>query len=386
MRNPRRDPSSDSSEPVQLTDARASLAALLEQVTSHQRDITISHYRTPIAKLIPISHLASDLPVLRIMPVRRLRDAFKAAIWDVNTQRQAIKITQYSTPVAALIPLSLEPTSKEPPMLRIATWNESGGSGKTTIAVEAAFLLSQRMNPATGQPYRVLLVDTDPQASLSRRLGLSDDPSSPAHRLSSTVGSFLNDPAEDPPVPLTPAQFPGLHVIPANSKLSKVDATILMNDEDIGNLRLLLDHFEGRYDIVVIDTPPSRGGLARAALSAADHVLIPVNSSMKAIENFNQVLEVVQQCRRFSPNLKVSAFVVTSFSKNLNHDRDVLEILTTHYNAIAPSTTPITYRKSVFNDAMIGRTVVPLWKPKDPAVRELNLMVDEVLSFVGVRP
>lgn len=371
--------------PFPLSDIRAQLPDLLDYIKATQHSVTISNYGTPVARLVPLSALPPEQPT-RSIAVRKLRDDLTATLWQLHTHREPYQITHYRDPIAALLPVDPSDHQETPmttPALRIAIWNESGGSGKTTIAVEIGYLLAQRTNPATGAPNRVLLIDTDPQGSLTRRLGLMDDPTSPAHRLSTTVGNFLNDPEEAPPVPMTATNFPELHVIPSNNKLSKIDATLLMNDEDIGNLRTLLDQFEGQYDIILIDTPPSRGGLARAALSAVDHILIPVNSSMKSIENFNHVLEVVAQCRRFSPNLKVSAFVVTSYNKTVNHDREVLQILTEHYNAIAPTTSPITNRKAVFNDAMISRTVVPCWKPKDPAVQELNLVTDQLLSIMG---
>lgn len=372
--------------PVPLRDIRAQLPDLLDYVAATQHSVTITNYGTPVARLVPLSDLPPNQPT-RSIAMRRFRDELTATLWDLNTHREPYQITHYTAPIAALIPID-PPDRQESPMtspaLRIAIWNESGGSGKTTIAVEIGYLLAQRTNPVTGERNRVLLIDTDPQGSLTRRLGLMDDPTSPAHRISSTVGNYLNDPEETPPTPMTATNFPELQVIPSNNKLSKIDATLLMNDEDIGNLRKMLDQFEGRFDIILIDTPPSRGGLARAALSAVDHILIPVNSSMKSIENFNHVLEVVAQCRRFSPKLKVSAFVVTSFNKAVNHDREVLQILNEHYVELAPTTSPITNRKAVFNDAMISRTVVPCWKPKDPAVRELNQVTDELLGFMGV--
>lgn len=257
----------------------------------------------------------------------------------------------------------------------ISVYNQSGGAGKTTTVREVGYQLARRGR-------RVLLVDLDPQASLTRGLGLLDDPASPAHLLTSTVFVSAVDPRAPLPGALIPPQVPELRVLPANAGLEALDGVLYADDRRLGHLGAALRGLSG-YDTVLIDTPPALGGITRAALAASDALIVPVASSLKGLENFDSVSEVVDGMRRFSPGLRVALFVVTGFDPRVRHDQEVLTLLRTRYASVAPTASPVTFRKAIFNDVGIARTVVPLYRPKDAAARELSVVTDELLAALA---
>lgn len=321
-----------------------------------------------------------------------LRSRFPELL-DQLGQGTRVVVTHYRRPVGALVSLEdlqrlrrADVADAQPGQGRlmqiIGTHNQSGGVGKTTSVAELGYDLSTRINPRTGQPNRVLLVDTDPQASLTKRFGLHDDPSSPAHVVTSTLFMSVVDLQLPGPTPLPSATVPELHLIPANQHLSRLDALLYSDDSLLPNLGQVLRRYQD-YDYILIDTPPSRGMITRAALIASDHIIIPVNSSLKAMENFDSVSEIIGQCQRHNPNLRVAMFLLTQYQKNILHDQDVQRILQTQYAGIAPTSSPVPHRKALFNDATLARLPVALYRPKDPVNKELRRVTDELLASIG---
>lgn len=328
---------------AQVTSAelRSRFPELLEQLGQGTR-VVVTHYRRPIGALVNLDDL------------QRLRRA------DV-TEAQ---------------------TGQGRPMQIIGTHNQSGGVGKTTCVAELGYDLSTRINPRTGQRNRILLVDTDPQASLTKRFGLHDDPASPAHLVTSTLFMSVMDLQLPMPTPLPSPTVPELHLIPSNQHLIRLDALLYSDDALLPHLGQVLRRYD-TYDYILIDTPPSRGMITRAALIASDHVIIPVNSSLKAMENFDSVSEIIGQSQRHNPALRVAMFLLTHFQKNTLHDQDVQRILQTQYAGIAPTSSPLPHRKALFNDASLARLPVALYRPKDPVNADLRRITDELLAYIG---
>ncbi len=318
---------------------------------------------------------------------KALRPSLTDILQDVQGGKVYI-VTQYHKGLAALVPLPqfydlcrLQAAGHRPPggsMNRIVVTNLSGGEGKTTIARELGVNLSQR-------GYRVLLVDVDPQASLTKSLGLHSraDGSSkaPGEVLANTVLSVLMD--EEAPLP-SPLQAFGMDVIPANGGLSRGDSVLYSDAALLGNLRAALDRLDG-YDFIILDTTPVRTALLVAAVAAADHVIVPVASG-KGLTNFDELQRVVESARNFSPRLGIRLFVQNCYANTL-HDRDLRTLLTSdpNFTAVAGVSTPITFRKAVFNDAMTSELMpVSYQRPTSAAAAELRVMTDEVLAAVGM--
>ncbi|GGR10932.1 ParA family protein [Deinococcus ruber] len=275
---------------------------------------------------------------------------------------------------------SLSP-HQEQQMQILTFWNESGGATKSTMVAELGYLLSQRHSSA-GRPNRVLLIDLDPQRSLTHRMGLLDDPNSKARRLGATLNTVLQESDNEFPEPFIPTRMPGLRVIPAHQQLRSLENILISDDLLLTGLKGALRALEYQYDYVLIDTPPSNGGLTRAALVASDFAVVPMPTHIKSVENLENVTAVLAQCRRLTPQLRIASFIPTTFNKGRVQDREILELMQTQLTALAPVSPPITERPAVFRDVIPARGAVALDQPKNPATAELNTVLDHLLNAI----
>lgn len=295
---------------------------------------------------------------------------------------QQVLITKHGQPVAAIVgmpdyqQLSMLTSSKENNMKVISIYNQAGGAGKTTVTRDVGYAFSQK-------GLKVLLIDLDTQASLTRWLGLltetAGQPKPLAAKLDRTVCPVLLDADADLPEPL---EAFGMHIIPANSKLAVGDSVLYDDQNRINQLRLAIRRLVD-YDIVLIDAPPGRTAMAMAAVAASDYILIPVNAS-KALDNINNVAEILQAARKFSPKLKILAFVPHSVIPNTNHHKDVLRTLRVDLARLAPTTTPISYKATLYSDATIFQQPIAVYAPKNSPKAEYNLLADEILALVNI--
>lgn len=263
----------------------------------------------------------------------------------------------------------------------LSFWNEAGGATKTTMVAELGYLLSTRQNPS-GAANRVLLIDLDPQRSLTRRMGLLDDPASKAHRLGSTLNIVLQEAENDFPEPFVPERMPGLRVIPAHQQLRSLDNILMTDDSLLIGLRDAVRRLEREYDFVLIDTPPSNGGLTRAALIASDAAIIPMPTHIKSVENIENVTQVLAQCRRLNPSLQIASFIPTVYNKQRTQDREIYAMVCGQLTDLAPVSPPVTERPAIFRDVLPARGAVALDQPSNPATHELNAVLDHLLEVM----
>ncbi|MFC6618758.1 ParA family protein [Deinococcus radiophilus] len=263
----------------------------------------------------------------------------------------------------------------------LSFWNEAGGATKTTMVAELGYLLSARTRKG-GQPNRVLLIDLDPQRSLTRRMGLLDDPESRAHRLGSTLNIILQEAENDFPEPFRPERMPALSVIPAHQQLRSLDNILMTDDSLLIGLRDALKRLEDEYDYILIDTPPSNGGLTRAALVASDAAVIPMPTHIKSVENIENVTQVLAQCRRLNPDLRIASFIPTVYNKQRTQDREIYEMISNQLTDLGPVSPPVTERPAIFRDVLPARGAVALDQPNNPATAELKAVLDHLLEVI----
>lgn len=258
----------------------------------------------------------------------------------------------------------------------LSIYNQAGGAGKTTVTRDLGYALQQL-------GFRVLLIDLDSQASLTRWLGLlaplPDGTRPPAARLDHTIFPVLSDPDADLPAPLRAFE---MDVIPANTKLSVGDSLLYDDQNRMGQLRAAIRKMTG-YDFVLIDAPPGRTAMALAGVAASDHLLIPVNVA-KALDNIDNVAEVLTSARRFSPQLNVLALVPHSFMRNTRHHKDVLRGMQEDLAALAPTTTPISHKDTLYDDATLYQQPIGVYAPKNSAPKEYGQLALEVLGLLGM--
>jgi chromosome partitioning protein len=197
----------------------------------------------------------------------------------------------------------------------IAFVNEKGGTCKTTLAVNLAAWLAK-------QGRRVLLVDLDTQGHAGKSLGVDVRP------LTRTVLDLLLDPAADTEGVIVETGVKRLSLLPANKRLADYPVNVASDPVRASRLARVLERLGGRFDDVVIDTPPSAGLLPTTALMAATDVVIPVATSYLALDGCAEVAATVSDVRtaRGGVHPRVALVVPTLYRKTKLADEVVAKL------------------------------------------------------------
>ena len=244
-------------------------------------------------------------------------------------------------------------------------FNHAGGAGKTSIVRDVGYELSQAGN-------RVLLIDLDPQASLTKWLGVVDVDQS------ETVFPVA---VHGQPLP-APREAFGLHLIPSQIGLSLAEPMISGQIGAVMTLADALSDVQDQYDVVLIDSPPSLGQLAALGALAADLLIVPVLTSQKGVDALPGLQAALAMYRKMRRDLTVGLYVPTMYEGRRAHDKDVLEALRTQFQNLAE---PIPYRGSVWLDSSSAGQPVGVYASNSPQHKDVQALAARVAQTLGVR-
>lgn len=253
-----------------------------------------------------------------------------------------------------------------------AVCNQKGGVAKTLTSVSLGIGLAR-------DGKKVLLVDIDPQGSLTASLGYQQP-----DQMEITLADVLGGIIQDNPLPPDRAVLhheEGVDLIPANIELSGLEVTLVntMSRETI--LREYINLVRDAYDVIILDCMPSLGMLTINALAAADEVLIPVQAQYLSIKGLEQLMRTIAKVKRqINQKLSIRGIVVTMADMRTNYAKEIVELLHNTYDGhirIFESIIPLSVRAA--ETSAEGKSIY-LHDPSGRVAKAYNALTKEVLA------
>ncbi|MFP4147887.1 MAG: ParA family protein [Nitriliruptoraceae bacterium] len=247
--------------------------------------------------------------------------------------------------------------------------NQKGGVGKTTTAISLASGMA-----LLGA--RVLAIDLDPQGNASTGLGVRIDEGDP-----STYGVLVDgDPVEDA---IRPTEIDRLDLLPSSLDLAGAEVELVPAFSREHRLERALGDVRGRYDVILVDCPPSLGLLTINALVAADQVLVPIQCEYYALEGLSQLLRTVELVEaNLNRGLEVGGVVLTMFDARTNLSQQVADEVRNHFGDLTYST--VIPRSVRLSEAPSFGQPIALYDPSSRGARAYNRLSREVTQRLGL--
>lgn len=242
----------------------------------------------------------------------------------------------------------------------ISFTNQKGGVAKTTSTFNVAAGLA-----AKGK--KVLMIDLDPQASLTIYTGLEP------YEHEDTIVTLLRNPKTDINKCIYELR-PNLSIIPSRIELSACENELLSRTARELSLSRALEPVKNLYDYILIDCPPQLSTLTINALSCTDKIIIPCKTDYLAYRGITQLLETVETLRFFNKNLEVLGVLATLYESRAKDDNDILDMLRDEFNVIGVIKRTTQAKKGMYD----GKAAVET-NPQSDLAKEYDRIVDSIL-------
>ena len=199
-----------------------------------------------------------------------------------------------------------------------AVANQKGGVGKTTTSVNLTSCAAENGK-------RCLIVDLDPQANATTAVGV--DPRALEYSIYDVLvhGAAIEDVIE-------PTAYRGLYLVPSSLSLAGAEIELVTAFNRERRLRAVINDVAFDYDVIIIDCPPSLGLLTINGLTAADKVIVPIQTEYFALEGLGQLIHNIDLVKRnLNPSLEIARVILGMYDARTNLSRDVAAEVRKHF-------------------------------------------------------
>jgi chromosome partitioning protein len=247
----------------------------------------------------------------------------------------------------------------------VSMCNQKGGVGKTTTTINLGASLVEYGR-------KVLLVDFDPQGSLSVGLGMNP------HEMDATVYNLLMQPGTQLADVVVPTSVPGLDLLPSNIDLAAAEVQLVHEVGREQTLQRALAKAVDEYDFILIDCQPSLGLLTVNALTASDGVIVPLECEYFALRGVALLKTTIDKVReRLNPDLTIDGVLGTMFDGRTLHGREVLERLVEAWGDTVFHT--VIRRTVKFSDSTVAGEPITSYAGSSPGADAYRQLAREVL-------
>jgi len=248
----------------------------------------------------------------------------------------------------------------------IAMCNQKGGVGKTTTAINLGAALAEYGR-------KILLVDFDPQGSLSVGLGLNP------HDMELSVYNLLLEPGVHMEDVVVPTGVPGMDLLPSNIDLSAAEVQLVHEVAREQTLQRVLAPAIDDYDVILIDCQPSLGLLTVNALTASDGVIVPLECEYFALRGVALLKTTIDKVRqRLNPKLTIDGVLGTMYDGRTLHGREVMERLVQAWGDTVFHT--VIRRTVKFSDSTVAGEPITSYAGTSAGAQAYRQLAREVLT------